>query len=124
MCVGPRCTENGVQSSAMFELMGAKIDALPALRVKRTRTHCMVACKNQGPVLLVYPEGTWYRCQDEAALTRIVREHLEHGREVSDLVFHRLGEGDVVTAAVDENAVDENAADEDPQPLTIQDSQA
>jgi (2Fe-2S) ferredoxin len=94
MCVGPRCTENGERSQAMFELMGDKIDALPELRVKRTRTHCMVACKNQGPILLVYPEGTWYRCRDEAALDRIIGEHLEHGREVEDLIFHRLGSGD------------------------------
>ncbi len=97
MCVGPRCTENGEQAQAMFELMGDKIDARPELRVKRTRTHCMVACKNQGPILLVYPEGTWYRCQDEAALDRIVGEHLENGREVDDLVFHRLGSGDVIS---------------------------
>jgi (2Fe-2S) ferredoxin len=95
MCVGPRCTENGERGQAMFELMGEKIDARPELRVKRTRTHCMVACKNMGPILLVYPEGTWYRCQDEAALDRIVGEHLEQGREVGDLVFHRLGSGDV-----------------------------
>lgn len=95
MCVGPRCTENGVASQAMFEAMGARIDALPALRVKRTRTQCMVACKNEGPILVVYPEGTWYRCTDLAALDRIVGEHLVDGREVTDLVFHRLGSGDV-----------------------------
>ena len=82
----------------MFELMGSKIDARPDLRVKRTRTHCMVACKNMGPILVVYPEGVWYRCLDEASLDRIVSEHLEQGREVSDLVFHRLGSGDVPDA--------------------------
>lgn len=95
MCVGPRCTENGVAAQAMFELMGEKIDARPELRIKRTRTHCMVACRAQAPVLVVYPEGVWYRCADEAALERILVEHLQHGREVSELIFHRLGEGDV-----------------------------
>ncbi|MGV8892185.1 MAG: (2Fe-2S) ferredoxin domain-containing protein [Burkholderiaceae bacterium] len=94
MCVGPRCTEDGVQAQAMFELMGKKIDARPELRIKRTRTHCMVACQNQGPIIVVYPEGVWYQCADEAALERIVVEHLEGGREVSDLIFHRLAEGD------------------------------
>lgn len=94
MCVGPRCTEDGIRAQAMFELMGEKIDARPELRVKRSRTHCMVACRNKGPILVVYPEGVWYRCVDETALERIVVEHLAGGREVGELIFHRLGEGD------------------------------
>ena len=97
MCTGPRCTEDGVQSQAMFERLGQKIDARPELRVKRTRTHCMVACKMQGPILVVYPEGVWYRCADEAALERIVTEHLEGGCVVTEQVIHRLGEGDACT---------------------------
>lgn len=94
ICVGPRCTEDGLRAQAMFELMGEKIDARPELSVKRTRTHCMVACKAQGPILVVYPEGVWYKVEDEQALDRIVIEHLEGGREVSGLIFHRLGSGD------------------------------
>lgn len=95
MCTGPLCTKDGVQAETMFKLLGEKIDARPQLRVKRTRTHCMVVCKNKGPFVVVYPEGVWYRCTDEASLERIVAEHLEDGREVSELVFHRLGVGDV-----------------------------
>jgi (2Fe-2S) ferredoxin len=98
MCTGPRCTTDGVAAEAMFGQLGEKIDARPDLRVKRTRTHCMVACKFGGPNLVVYPEGVWYRCTDEAALERIVTEHLVDGREVTDLIFHRLGEGDVYPA--------------------------
>lgn len=94
MCVGPRCTEDGLQAQAMFELMGEKIDAHPDLRVKRTRTHCMVACRNNGPILVVYPEGTWYNRVDAAAVERIVTQHLVGGNEVKELIFHRLGEGD------------------------------
>ncbi|MEE9413562.1 MAG: ferredoxin [Methylococcales bacterium] len=98
MCTGPVCTKDGILSQAMFGLLGEKIDARPHLRVKRTRTHCMVACKNKGPFLVVYPEGVWYRCPDEASLDRIVTEHLEDGREVSDLIFHQLGSGDVYSS--------------------------
>jgi (2Fe-2S) ferredoxin len=98
MCVGPRCTENGERAQAVFEFMGEKIDALPELRVKRTRTHCMVACRAQGPVMVVYPEGVWYNRVDEAAVERIVQQHLLGGEEVSDLIFHRLGEGDTCSA--------------------------
>ena len=101
MCVGPRCTENGTEAQSMFERLGEKIDALPELRVKRTRTHCMVACRNQGPLMVVYPEGVWYRCVDTAALDRIVTDHLVGGHEVSDLIFHRLVDGDTALAATE-----------------------
>jgi (2Fe-2S) ferredoxin len=94
MCVGPRCTEDGTRAQAMFEYMGTKIDALPDLRVKRTRTHCMVACRAEGPLMVVYPEGVWYNRLDEAAIESIVAQHLVRGEEVSALVFHRLGTGD------------------------------
>ncbi len=97
MCTGPRCTENGVQAEFMFGCLGEKLDARPHLRIKRTRTHCMVACRNQGPVLVVYPDGVWYRRVDEAALDRIVAEHLEGGQPVEELIFHRIGEGDMLT---------------------------
>lgn len=99
MCTGPRCTEDGVQAEAMFKYLGQQIDARPHLQVKRTRSHCMVVCKN-GPIIVVYPEGVWYHRVDEAAIRRIVVEHLEDGREVTDYVFHRLGEGDVCPAHV------------------------
>jgi (2Fe-2S) ferredoxin len=95
MCVGPRCTEDGVASQAVFAQLGALIDARPELRVKRGRTHCMLACRDEGPIVVVYPEGVWYHRVDAAAAARIVDEHLVRGREVTELVFHRLGEGDV-----------------------------
>ncbi len=98
MCVGPRCTENGVQAQAVFEFMGDLIDARPELRIKRTRTHCMVACRNRGPIVVVYPEGTWYRGVDQEAVRRIVEQHLVDGQEVTDLIFHRLAEGDTCAA--------------------------
>lgn len=94
MCVGPRCTEAGARAEAMFLRLGEAIDARPHLQVKRTRSHCFAVCRD-GPILVVYPDGVWYHRVDEAALSRIVTEHLEGGREVSEYVFHRLGEGDV-----------------------------
>ena len=94
MCVGSRCEPIEGRAQAVFERMGEMIDAHPELAVKRTRTHCMVACRFEGPVMVVYPEGVWYQKVDEAAARRIVDEHLIGGREVSELIFHRLGVGD------------------------------
>jgi (2Fe-2S) ferredoxin len=99
ICTGPRCGAESEQAYAMFQRLGEMIDARPHLKTKRTRTQCFMACK-EAPVLVVYPEGVWYRGVDEAALERIVAEHLEGGQEVSELVFHRLAEGDVCPDAL------------------------
>jgi len=94
MCTGPRCTEGGAEAENMFQELGKKIDQRPHLKIKRTRSQCVAVCKN-GPLLVVYPEGTWYSCPNTEVLERIVSEHLENDREVTEQVFHRLGTGDV-----------------------------
>ncbi len=58
-------------------------------RVKRGEVPCLGVCA-AGPVLVVYPEGTWYAGVTPELLERIVVEHLRDGREVSEAVFHRL----------------------------------
>jgi (2Fe-2S) ferredoxin len=94
MCTGPRCTEGGAQAEIMFRKLGEAIDARPELRVKRTRSNCFAICKD-GPILVVYPDGVWYRRVDDALLKRIVTEHLEGGAEVTEHVMHRVGQGDI-----------------------------
>ena len=101
VCTGPRCDIDGAPVQAMLDQLGKLIDARPDLKVKRTRTHCMMVCKD-APIMAVYPEGVWYKSVDEKMLERIAVEHLEGGREVTELVFHRLGEGDVGVAGDDE----------------------
>lgn len=95
MCTGPRCTEGGMQAEEMFKKLGQEIDACPGIGVKRTRSHCFAVCK-EGPILVVYPEGVWYRKVDEAAIERIVDKHLAGGTPVEPLIFHKLGTGDII----------------------------
>jgi (2Fe-2S) ferredoxin len=58
-------------------------------RVKRGETPCLGVCAG-GPIVVVYPEGTWYQGVTPALLERIVREHLLEGRIVEEAVFFRL----------------------------------
>ena len=45
---------------------------------------CMDQCEN-GPVLVVYPEGIWYSAKTTADIDRIVDGHLVGGKIISDL---------------------------------------
>ena len=45
---------------------------------------CMDRC-DEGPVLVIYPEGTWYTYIDESDIDEILEEHVLNGRPVERL---------------------------------------
>ncbi len=49
-----------------------------------TNTGCMGICSN-GPIVVIYPDGVWYKEVTLDDVEEIVEEHLENGRVVSRL---------------------------------------
>ena len=84
-CGGTGCTSSG--SAQLIERFEQKIaEAGLDKEVKVIRTGCFGLCE-AGPVVIVYPEGTFYSRVRVEDVDEIVSEHLLKGRKVQHLVY-------------------------------------
>lgn len=87
VCTGPRCQIHG--SNPLLQQLQ---DSCRRHGVYRdcliTRTGCMSPC-NQGPLVAVYPKGSWYRLAETQAVDDFVREVLVEGEHCARLRIHQ-----------------------------------
>lgn len=85
MCGGTGCTSSG--SPALIKAMEAEIAKKGlADEIKVVQTGCFGLCA-LGPIMIVYPEGTFYSRVTMEDIPEIVEEHLLKGRVVERLVY-------------------------------------
>ena len=83
---GKTCRKQGSEDVRSILKKGAKAAGLgDAVRVNAAG--CMNQC-GHGPMVVVYPEDTWYCGVDRSAAQRIVQEHLVGGRAVERYRYH------------------------------------
>ena len=85
VCGGTGCTSSG--SQAIIDALESEIkkNGLET-EVQVVKTGCFGLCA-LGPIMIVYPEGTFYSMVKEDDIAEIVSEHLLKGRIVSRLVY-------------------------------------
>ena len=93
LCVGEACATKEVGEAAWDALKGE----LKRLNLSlasgpgacyRTKVGCLRVCQD-GPVAVVYPEGTWYAGLTAERVPAFVQKHLVEGEPVAEWVFAR-----------------------------------
>ena len=96
ICGGTGCTSSN--SAAIMEKMKAELEAVGLQdEVNVVLTGCFGLCA-LGPVVIIYPEGTFYSRVEEKDVAEIVSEHLLKGRLVDRLVYKDVDEAIVEEA--------------------------
>ena len=85
VCGGTGCTSSGSQK--IIDKLQSEIDKNGlSSEVQVVKTGCFGLCA-LGPIMIIYPEGTFYSMVKDEDIPEIVSEHLLKGRIVSRLVY-------------------------------------
>lgn len=89
ICLGPDCcsTSEGEEAwSYLKQQLKQRGLSSSSGGVFRTKVGCLRVCSD-GPIAVVYPEGTWYCRMTPERLERVIEEHLVAGRPVLEYAF-------------------------------------
>jgi (2Fe-2S) ferredoxin len=91
----PKCcsTEEGLKSwkylkTRLKELGLDRPNQERTTSVFRTKADCLRVCCD-GPIMLIYPDGTWYRHATPEVIEKIIQSHLINDEIVEEYLFHQ-----------------------------------
>ena len=98
ICGGTGCTSSG--SQALFTKLEGELQAKGLENeIKIVQTGCFGLCA-LGPIMIVYPEGTFYSRVTPEDIPEIVEEHLLKGRIVERLVYNDAADNEKVEETI------------------------
>ena len=99
VCGGTGCTSSG--SMKIIEELEKQLAAQGLTdKVQIVKTGCFGLCA-KGPIMIVYPEGSFYSMVKVEEIERIVAEHLKNGNPVKDFLYEETVQGDELKALDD-----------------------
>ncbi|MDE6775899.1 MAG: NADH-quinone oxidoreductase subunit NuoF [Ruminococcus sp.] len=99
VCGGTGCTSSG--SVKIIEKLEEEFAAKGLTeKVQIVKTGCFGLCE-RGPIMIVYPEGSFYSRVDVDEIPRIVNEHLIGGNPVKEFLYEETVDGDEIKALDD-----------------------
>jgi (2Fe-2S) ferredoxin len=93
LCVGGKCAPPEVGQAAWEKLKRELKDRNLSLSTApnacyRSKVDCLRVCAG-GPIMVVYPEGTWYCGMTTERIVPFVEQHLEQGKPIEEWIFAR-----------------------------------
>jgi (2Fe-2S) ferredoxin len=91
LCIGPECCDPEVGQATWEALKQELKDRRLSLTdhphaCYRTKAACLRVCRD-GPIAVIYPEGTWHARLSAADIPDFVTNHIEGNSEGSDSIF-------------------------------------
>jgi (2Fe-2S) ferredoxin len=89
----PLCCDKAIALEA-WDYLKKRLKALNLDRVTpeqptcifRTKANCLRVCQ-RGPILVIYPDGIWYRSATPPVIEKIIQEHLIQNQVVLEYAF-------------------------------------
>lgn len=78
------CAPGG--SVGLYEFMRERAEEMGLEGVRINSAGCLDRCE-KGPVVVIYPEGIWYRCTNQDEAEQILTRHLRDGELVESLML-------------------------------------
>ncbi len=100
ICGGTGCNSSG--SKKVMETLYEEVEKNGlSNEVKIVRTGCFGLC-SLGPIMIVYPEGSFYARVTSDEIPRIVKEHLKEGNVVKEMLYEDTVKEDGTVISLDE----------------------